>query len=157
MFSRYKRAMTLMVSLVFAFHIYWSGAASILDLRGSYSAGRATADYIKTHQMSEAKICATTFWSTSILAFFDQNIFLNHNNGQRPSFWFWANDNRRDDDLNWILEQQPDLVIIGRPKEPSAPIDGYQVANLFEGNLYWKNRIKEQQHFAIYRKLSSVD
>ncbi|MDP7279673.1 MAG: hypothetical protein QGG39_07290 [Candidatus Poribacteria bacterium] len=157
MFSRYKRAMTLMASLVFAFHIYWAGAASISDLRGSYSAGRATADYIKTHQMSEAKIYATTFWSTSILAFFDQNIFLNHNNGQRPSFWFWANDNRHDDNLNWILEQQPDLVIIGRPKEPLASIDGYQLVNLFEGNLYWKNRIKERQHFAIYRKLSSVD
>ena len=58
--------------------------------------------------------------------------------------------------MNEIEQLEKELHAL-RPKEPSAPIDGYQVANLFEGNLYWKNRIKEQQHFAIYRKLSSVD
>ena len=60
--------------------------------------------------------------------------------------------NKHNNNLDLILEKQPDLIIIGRPTEPLPKINGYQTIDLFESNLYWKNRAKEQNHFAVYLK-----
>ncbi|HIA69227.1 TPA: hypothetical protein EYN98_24950 [Candidatus Poribacteria bacterium] len=137
---------------VFILHMYWAYSSSISDYHGSYSGGQAVANYIEENNLSDTKIYATRFWSTSILPFFGKNIFANHNNGRRPAFWFWSDDNKHNNNLVLILEEQPDLIIIGRPAEPLSEIDGYQAVGLFESNLYWKNQIKEKNHFAIYLK-----
>ena len=132
--------------------MYWAYSSAISDYHGSYSGGQAIANYIKENDLSNAKIYATSFWSTSILPFFKKNIFANHNHGQKPAFWFWSDNNKHNNNLDLILEKQPDLIIIGRPTEPLTEINGYQTVGLFESNLYWKNKIKEQNHFAVYLK-----
>ncbi len=148
----FNRIVTITFTAVFITHIYWAYSSSISDYHGSYSGGQAVANYIKEKDLSNAKIHATSFWSTSILPFFNKNIFANHNNGQNPAFWFWSDNNKHNNNLDLILEKQPDLIIIGRPTEPLTEINGYQTIDLFESNLYWKNRVKEQNHFAVYLK-----
>ena len=148
----FSRIATITFTAVFIVHMYWAYSSAISDYHGSYSGGQAIANYIKENDLSNAKIYATSFWSTSILPFFKKNIFANHNQGQRPAFWFWSDNNKHNSNLDLILEKQPDLIIIGRPTEPLTEINGYQTVGLFESNLYWKNKIKEQNHFAVYLK-----
>ena len=77
-----NRIATITFTAVFITHIYWTYSSSISDYHGSYSGGQAVANYIEGNDLSNAKIHATSFWSTSILPFFNKNIFANHNNGQ---------------------------------------------------------------------------
>lgn len=145
-----RRLVVLSVMLVLGFQIYWAASASISDFHGSYSAGEKIAKYIKTNNLEDKKIYATSFWSTTVLPYFDENIFDNYNNSEKLTFWLWSPRNNRIGELNAILEDQPDLIIIGRPKVEE--IAGYKFVGIFEGNLYWKNRIKEKNHFALFRK-----
>ncbi|MFB3040518.1 MAG: hypothetical protein ACE1ZS_01770 [Candidatus Poribacteria bacterium] len=147
-----RKLATASLLCVLGFHVFWSAKASVSDLLGHYSAGQAVASYIKYNHLEDKKIYATTFWSTSILPYFDRNIFDNHNQGAKPAFWFWATDNRRLQNLEQMLKDKPDLIIIGRPKQPLAELAGYKHVGTFEGNIYWKNRIKEMNHFALYRR-----
>ena len=154
----FSRIATITFTAVFILHMYWAYSSAISDYHGSYSGGQAVANYIKEKDLSNTKIYATNFWSTSILPFFNKNIFANHNQGKRPAFWFWSDNNKHNrnhllnNNLDLILEKQPDLIIIGRPTEPLTEINGYQTVGLFESNLYWKNKVKEKNHFAVYLK-----
>ena len=154
----FSRIATITFTAVFILHMYWAYSSAISDYHGSYSGGQAVANYIKEKDLSNTKIYATNFWSTSILPFFNKNIFANHNQGKRPAFWFWSDNNKHNrnhllnNNLDLILEKQPDLIIIGRPTEPLTEIKGYQTVGLFESNLYWKNKVKEKNHFAVYLK-----
>jgi len=154
----FSRIATITFTAVFILHVYWAYSSAISDYHGSYSGGQAVANYIKEKDLSNTKIYATNFWSTSILPFFNKNIFANHNQGKRPAFWFWSDNNKHNrnhllnNNLDLILEKQPDLIIIGRPTEPLTEINGYQTVGLFESNLYWKNKVKEKNHFAVYLK-----
>jgi len=137
--------------LVLGFQIYWSASASISDFHGTYSGGEGIAEYIKNNKLEDKKIYATSFWSTTVLPYFKENIFDNHNNGEKPSFWLWSPRNNRIENIEAILKDQPDLIIIGRPGE-LRELQGYKFVGIFEGNLYWKNRIKENNDFALFRK-----
>ncbi|MBC8235128.1 hypothetical protein H8E77_36745, partial [bacterium] len=142
-----RKAVIASFLLVLGFQIYWSASASISDFQGTYSGGEGIAEYIKNNKLEDKKICTTSFWSTTVLPYFDKNIFANHNNGEKPAFWFWKLNNRRTEDIETILKDQPDLIIIGRPGE-LRELQGYEFVDIFEGNLYWKNRIKENNDFA---------
>ncbi len=142
---------TLCILLVLGFQVYWAASASIHDFSGTYSSGKAIADYIRINELEDKKIYATSFWSTSVQPYFDKNIFGNHNNGDNPSFWLWSKNSIRIQDMDAILEAQPELIIIGRPK--IEELQGYRFEGIFEGNLYWKNEIMEKNDFALFRKL----
>ncbi|HIE29454.1 TPA: hypothetical protein EYP66_19470 [Candidatus Poribacteria bacterium] len=139
------------VLLVLGFQIFWAASASISDFHGTYSGGEGLAEYIKANKLEDKKIYATSFWSTTVLPYFDKNIFANRNNGEKPAFWFWRLNNRTTENIEAILKDRPDLIIIGRPGNLRG-LQGYEFIDIFEGNLYWKNRIKEQNHFALFRK-----
>ena len=139
------------VLLVLGFQIFWAASSSISDFNGTYSGGEAIAEYIKSNKLEDKKIYATSFWSTTVLPYFDENIFDNHNNGKKTAFWFWMLDNKRIGDIEAVLKDEPDLIIMGRPGE-QRELQGYQFIDIFEGYLYWKNRIKEQNHFALFRR-----
>jgi len=146
-----RKLVILSILLVLGFQIFWAVSASVSDFNGTYSAGEAIAKYIKTNKLEDKKIYATSFWSTTILPYFDKNIFANHNNGEKPAFWFWMLNNKRIENLETILKDQPDLIIIGRPGNLKE-LPGYEFVGIFKGNLYWKNRIKENNDFALFRR-----
>ncbi len=141
----------LSILLVLGFQVYWATSASIHDFNGTYSSGKAIADYIRANELEDKKIYATSFWSTTVQPYFDRNIFDNHNNGNNPSFWLWSKNSIRIQDMDAILEAQPDLIIIGRPK--IGEMQGYRFEGIFGGNLYWKNEIMEKNGFALFRRL----
>jgi len=161
-----RRAVTFCAVAVLGVHIYWAAAASIADYRGSYSAGKAVADYIKANKLEEKKICATTFYTTSIQPYFKENIFDNHNDGKNPSFWLLSRTGNRMEDMEAILQAKPDLIIMGRPRRRRRPrsrhrrrrrrwsMEGYKLEGVFEGDLYWKDRIKEKNDIAVFRRKS---
>jgi len=144
-----KLTITSMIAVI-GIQIFWSAAVSISDFRGPYSASRAVVKYIRSNHLEKKRIYATSFWTTSILAYFRENIFANHNGGRKPAFWFWAKDNRRIEDLNRILRDRPDLIIIGRPPGNLRELKGYRFVGLFPGELYWKRGIKERNDFAVF-------
>ncbi|HID56343.1 TPA: hypothetical protein EYP37_07425 [Candidatus Poribacteria bacterium] len=145
-----RRVTLISMIVVIGIQIFWSASVSISDFKGPYSAGKAAAEYIKSNHLEGRKIYATSFWTTSILPYFKENIFANHNGGRKPAFWFWAEDNRRIEDLNRILHDRPDLIIIGRPPKDLRELKGYKFIGLFPGELYWKRGIKERNDFAIF-------
>lgn len=144
-----KLALASMI-VVIGVQVFWSVAVSISDFRGPYSASKAAVEYIKSNHLEGKRIYATSFWTTSILPYFKENIFANHNGGRKPAFWFWARDNRRIEDLNRILRDRPDLIIIGRPPKDLRDLKGYKFVGLFPGELYWKRGIKERNDFAVF-------
>jgi len=146
-----RRLVILSILVVLGFQIFWAASSSISDFNGTYSGGEAVADYIKANDLEDKKIYATSFWSTAIPPYFDENIFDNHNNGEKPAFWFWSSRNRRIQDIDTMLKDQPDLIILGRPNRRELP--GYEFVGIFKGNLYWKNGIKENNDFGLFRRL----
>lgn len=144
----------IVLLIVIGLQIYWSVTVSINDYKGAYSAGAAIAKYIKENNLEDKKICAISFWTTAVQAYFDKNIFINHNNGQKPSYWKWSTKSTRIDDLDAIIKEQPELIIIGRPAANLKEIPGYRFDGIFEGNLYWKTGIKEKNDFGIFRRMN---
>jgi hypothetical protein len=148
-----KRLAILSILLVLGFQIYWAASVSISDIRGIYSAGEATANYIRENGLEDKKIYATKFWTTAVQPYFDDNIFDNHNSGEKPSFWKWSKNSVRMEDMDAILEAQPDLIIISRPAEDPRELAGYRFEGIFDGELYWKNRIMERNDFGLFRRI----
>jgi hypothetical protein len=147
-----KNIVIASVLIVLGFNIYWAGTASINDFNGTYSAGKAISSYIKENQLEDKKIYATSFWSVTILPYFDKNIFSNYNSEERTTYWLWSTKNSRMEDFNKIIADQPDLIILGRGNEQDIP--NYRFIGIFSGNLYWKSGIKESNHFAVFRKIN---
>jgi hypothetical protein len=145
-----KKIVIASILVVLGFNIFWSASASIHDFNGTYSGGVAVARYIKDNQLEGKKIYATSFWSNSILPYFKENIFDNYSDGNRTTYWLWSTKNSRIEDHDAVIKAQPDLIIFGRSGKQDIP--GYEFVGIFEGNLYWKNKIKEKNDFALFRK-----
>jgi len=145
-----RKVVIVSVLIVLGFNVFWAASASIHDFNGTYSSGAAIARYIKDNQLEGKKIYATSFWSTSILPYFKENIFDNYSNGNRTTYWFWSTRNSRIEDHDVVIKAHPDLIIFGRTEKQDIP--DYEFIGIFEGNLYWKNRIKENNNFALFRK-----
>jgi uncharacterized membrane protein len=156
------------IIVLLAIHVYWGLIVSINDFCAPYSASKDAANYIKSNKLEKKKIYATSFHSISILPYFDDNIFDNYNNGQKPSFFLWSSKNnnmiqKKIDgiseklpiNIQSIIEDQPDLIIIGVKfpwQENISRMPGYKFAARFEGNLYWKDRIYEKDSFLLFCK-----
>jgi hypothetical protein len=145
-----KKVVIASILVVLGFNIFWSASASIHDFNGTYSGGAGVARYIKDNQLEGKKIYATSFWSTSILPYFKENIFDNYSDGNRTTYWLWSTKNSRIEDHDAFIKAQPDLIIFGRSGKQDIP--SYEFVGIFEGNLYWKNGIKEKNDFALFRK-----
>jgi hypothetical protein len=142
--------------LVLSVHVYWSFNAVKNDFYGKYSGSYDVAQYIKANHLESKKIYATSFHSISILPYFDNNIFDNYNNKRNPSFWFWSKKNNMITDIETIIKDSPDLIIIGvkfHGQEKLPVIPKYIFVGMFDGNIFWKNRIFEKDSFALFRKM----
>jgi len=151
--SKFLRTLAILSLIIFlSFHIFWSFKTSINDINGTYSAGKSIASYIKTNQLEDKKIYATTFWSISILPYLDDVIFDNYYHPEKPSRHLWLKWGERMENYDIILKDQPDLIIFGRPSSKLKEIPGYKFEGIFEGNIYWKSKIYERNNFALFRK-----
>ena len=147
-----KTVVTLSLIVVLSFHMLWSQKAAINDLNGSYSAGKSVADYIKTNGLENKKLYVVRYWPISVLPYFDRIIFSNYTNPQKIGRHLWLKSGEIQGDYKTILRDQPDLIIVGRPRGNFRKMPGYQSVGIFKGNLYWKTGIYETNHFALFRK-----
>ncbi|MDA1191448.1 MAG: hypothetical protein O3A46_07155, partial [Candidatus Poribacteria bacterium] len=145
-----KTAIVVVGVIVCGVQVYWADSASRADLEGEYSASAEIARVLRERGLEDKNIVATTFWSTAVQPYFDHNIFANHRDGQPPAYWKWANPNGHEERIDALLAGQPDVLLIGRPPPPPESYAGYRLLAVFEGNLYWKDRVKESNHFAVY-------
>ena len=167
-----KTLVILSIILVLCFQIFWSVGAAVNDFKNPYSAGKSIAHYIKDNKLEDKEIYATTYWSVSILPYFDNVIFDNYYYPEKPDhhLWLrWESDVIESKDV--ILSHAPDLIIVGihrhYPHELAikfvGPINypevgevpGYQFEGVFQGNMYIKNGVPEINHFALFRKEES--
>lgn len=152
------------MAAVLCVQVFWSFNSFKYDLKYDYSASRAAAGYIKHNYLQDKKIYVTNFHSISILPYFEDNIFCNYNNNQKPSFWLWSPKNSmyREPYLA-IGDYNPDFIILGiknyspgrkYPDEPVLqPITGYRFVKHFSGGLYWKDKLLETDSFELYEKI----
>jgi hypothetical protein len=124
------------------------------DFYENYSGSYDIAQYIKNNHLEKKKIYATSFHSISILPYFGDNIFDNYNFKYKPCFWLWSKENTVIQDFETIIKERPDLIIIGIkfPDQEQMPIlPDYKFIRMFDGNIYWKDRIFENDSFALFR------
>lgn len=140
-----------------AVQIFWTVQVSRNDWSGEYSPGKQLSAAVKERGLENGNVIGLNFWSTTFQPYFQNNLFSNHNGGNPPAFWRWEkpdDPNRqgwgdsvaRDADINKLLEGKPDAIIVSHP---GGDFEGYERLD-FEGNMYWKNRIKENNRAALY-------
>ena len=146
--------------------IYWAAKVSSSDWTGDYSPGEKVSAVLKERGLGvspdKGNVVGLRFWSTTFQPYFKENLFSNHNGGNLPTFWRWEKPDdparqgwgdsvAREQDLNKLLEQKPDAIVVSRP---GGDIEGYERID-FEGNLYWKDRVKERNPAAVYIRKDS--
>lgn len=139
--------------LTFSVQIYWTARALNQDYKHPYSAAEAVAQYIKARGLDKRRMVATGFHAAAVLPYFDRNIFTR--DPKAKAFWDWSLKNSSPRTIAEIQQENPDVIIWGiksRFSEEAPPIVGY-TALKFEGHLYWKDRILEEDSYVIYEKI----
>jgi hypothetical protein len=113
--------------------------------------------FIKNAKL-DSKNIYTWGGGTEILAFFDNNIISNFNNGEKPCFNQYSTKNcivsPTDKNLELILKDKPDIIIAdyNQMVKYKLCIDGYHIASVFPGGMIWKNWARTFFTFIIYEK-----
>jgi hypothetical protein len=158
--SKTAKTVLVLMTAVLGVQVYWSAYAAYNDFHHNYSGSFQVAEYIKANRLENRKIFASGWKSVAIQPYFNANIFYNYNNNSNMRIWFWSTQNQTEVGINpsiigRIESEQPDVVVFasdhidaGQPIE----IQGYQFVDLFEGNLYWKTGIYEQNSYWVFRR-----
>lgn len=154
-----RRLISAAMAVLLGFQLYWSAVAFRHDYAHPYSGAKALAGYLKEKKLEKSRILATQFFAPVILPYFEQNIFLNFNKGKRPSFFWWSTQYSFNDNPAYILNEKPDLLILGIKfqegnKIPQLP--GYEYVQFFPGFLFLKDRVLEKESFALFRRQDFV-
>lgn len=115
------RAFPLFLALVLLVQIRWSIGAFQYDFRNNYSASRDVAYYIREHDLSAKTIYVSSFHSISILPYFQENIFKNHNGGHKPCFWLWSTQNSLIGNPRWRYGDGPGPIAQIRATDRTLP------------------------------------
>jgi hypothetical protein len=158
--SKTGKLVLVLMTVVLGVQVYWSAYAAHNDFYHSYSGSVEVAKYIRSNQLENRKIFVSGWKTMAIQPYFDDNIFYNYNNGSALRIWLWSKYNQTELGINpgiisRIQTDQPDLVIFASDHinlQMPPDITGYQFAGFFEGNLFWKTGIYEQNSYWIYRK-----
>lgn len=155
-----RAAINGVLGIVLAVQVFWCAEALRYDLYQNYSGSYNLAKYIKANHLQNGKIYASGWRTISILPYFQQNIFYNHNNGSSHRFWNWSTNNvtpvgASPGILDTIECEQPDLVIFASDHIPSQEIidlPGYRAVKFFSGYLCWKTGLIEPECYLVFRK-----
>ncbi len=150
------------LAVILVIQASWSFSSFRYDYSNNYSGSRELAEYIKEKNLDRRKIYITGFHTISILPYFRENIFCNFNNRQKPAFWLWSSKNSMyTEPFSLYRQYDPDIIIWGikdyykkndsdNKKIPDIP--GYKLVRLFNGGLYWKDKLYESDSFALYER-----
>jgi hypothetical protein len=161
------------IVVLFAVQAYWTVGAYRYDYAHNFSGSKDVAAYLKRNNLDTSTISIVGNWSTSILPYFDRNIFTNYNGGQKPAYWVWRRDYNPhiwsyldregsysiDEKLEAIVSDRPELIIIslqGTPYDESL-LAGYALEGRFGGQLYWRDALSSDDSYAVYRRTSASE
>jgi hypothetical protein len=158
--SKTAKTVLVLMTAVLGVQVYWSAYAAYNDFHHNYSGSFQVAEYIKANRLENRKIFASGWKSVAIQPYFNANIFYNYNNNSNMRIWFWSTQNQTEVGINpsiigRIESEQPDVVVFASDHidaEQPIEIQGYQFVDLFEGNLYWKTGIYEQNSYWVFRR-----
>ncbi|MBU1671971.1 MAG: hypothetical protein KKF41_14025 [Actinobacteria bacterium] len=144
--------------LILLFGVKWSYGAFRNDSQRVYSTAFITADYIARNGL-EGKRIAMIGNQTAVNAFFDGNIFYNHNDGRRPSFWEYSTANEDilapgRQDLERLLDTKPDYIIVPYEFGGQSDLTGYRPVMIFWSMTLWKDtfRLPGPDALVIYKR-----
>lgn len=143
--------------LLLATQLVWSFNTSQYDIRQSYSGSKELAEFLITNPEIKSNLWKDKqFQSTSVLAYFDNNIFINCPDDK--SFYLWSlypscnYDFSSDTPPQYILygiKYSNDLDIPLSYKTNDSQSINYEEIARFEGAIYWKTGLKEYTSYVI--------
>jgi hypothetical protein len=163
----------LAILVMFSVHCYWSMSAFRYDLSNTYSASKDISLYLKQNHMDSKKIAAVGNRTVAILPYFNKNIFANYNNGEKPCHWIWSKnynpnvwsyDDTTDEAVHGKVilaaSSNPDVIVatVLDDNDPtSIYVPGYKLDRLFLGRSIWRDRLAEQESFALFVRAKDTD
>ena len=106
------------------------------------------AGYIEQHGYANKNIVGMGCPVIAALPYFEENIVLNHNKGEKPCYFLWTKTFMSGEGpmYNVDLSGRPDLIV--RSIDPAAGkqrmnIPDYAFDREFTGKMYWKDRKKQ--------------
>lgn len=144
------KAFNILIVLIFSIQIYWSASAFRSDFAFNYSAGKDTANYLIKSNLQDKKIFAVGYWTTSVLPYFNRNIFINGSSGD-GSYWQWSPEVDSNPTVRDAVAYDPDVILVSRPRV-DLTISGYKLKTIIKGSIFWKSGIKENNNIAIFLK-----
>jgi hypothetical protein len=155
-----RKIIKLAAVIVLATQVYWTGHAAFKDYKYNYSGAYELSQFIKNNKLENKKLFVSGWKSLAIMPYFDENVFYNYNEGAKNRYWLWSIYNRNmlgagQEVINRIEKEQPDFAVFASDHidiYSEIRIPGYDLIQVFEGNLYWKTGLFEPDSFFVYRK-----
>jgi hypothetical protein len=156
---RLRQAAVGALAAVCAIQVYWCASTVAYDLRHPYSGSAAAAAYL--HELDAREpgglrargVAGLGLPAYAVLPYFEENLFTNHNGGERPAFYRWTTRPPEP-----AAGQPPELVVVGFKRAGvylgTAPTEvaGYRLERLFPGALYWKTAPFEDDAVLVFRR-----
>jgi hypothetical protein len=142
-----QRVLAVVLAIVSALQIPWTWRAIHYDRREQYYPSQQAAAYLHT---LPAGLRIAGFWdTTTILPYFDHNIFFNQ---PRTSFNWYSTHNRLNADAAATLATRPDVVVVWSHNPgivAMALADGYRETHRFCGAPYLPNVVNEESCYVF--------
>jgi hypothetical protein len=142
-----QRALAVVLVLVSVTQLPWTWRAIAYDRREQYYPSQQAAAYLHT---LPAGLRIAGFWdTTTILPYFDHNIFFNQ---PRESFNWYSTRNRLNADAAATLAMRPDLVVVWSHNPEivaMAEAEGYRETHRFCGTPYLPNVVNEENCYVF--------
>jgi len=134
--------------------VVWWAQSWWFDWQQPYSGNEELAAYLE-QLPPDTEVYASSFHAVGALPYLDDNILANYNQGELPAYYTWSTDLQMAGRVMDIYLGQPDVVVWGVKfgwQEDLPELPGYRRSELFEGNLYWKNRVIERDAYVVYER-----
>jgi len=141
---------------VLVVQVVWWAQSWWFDWHEPYSGSAALAEHLE-ELPAGTSVYATSFHAVGALPYLERNPFDNFNHGELPGYYTWSTDLQLAGRVIDVWLGQPDVVVWGVKfgwQESLPELPGYRRVALYEGNLYWKNRIIERDAFIVYEKVA---
>lgn len=160
-----RRAMLACVVLVIAIQVRWSFLTARYDWTSAYSGSLEVAEYLRREGLENKKISATGFSPAAVLPYFSRSRFENFKAEPR-TFWSWQKQDFPEQDLARLIQDQPDVIIVGVKMVdgaalglpgmpmgiPNAVVPGYEQVLHAHGALFWHDYILESDEYFVFRR-----
>jgi len=160
--SHLHAVLVVTLSLLFAWHTYWSAVAIRNDWRGAYTGAQDAAMFLKSIHADSAGCNAYNFWLVGVQPYFDHNIFANLGGPDASAFYHQTTDftnsiagwpafvNRKNNPpcmlfsfaLNWRENIGPMVEYI--------KAQGYQLVHVSDGTAFFKDEPGERQLYLFF-------